>query len=317
TRVFEVTCDLSTMFRVFPPLSTSGEPSISPLEVVYTNAIKDPDLVNNSGDCPDGEECFNIWTGSIATLPLDITMGDKIYLKATADINFDPSEWVPPFADSPPEITTIITNIKLPDGTPVPLIDVVITSIKVNGSAQCASEIINGSIVSTCLVSDVLETLGTELPGQAIYPMVQGALKHTDIDDIYGYFSGSARVSTVILVSVDIKPGNGTEPNSINLGSNGSVPVAILSTDDFDASTIDPGTVTLAGAGVKIKGKGNRLMSSLADINGDGLKDLIVHVDTQALTITDAEELAVIEGFTYSGLSIIGSDTIRIVPSQE
>ena len=47
-------------------------------------------------------------------------------------------------------------------------------------------------------------------------------------------------------VTVDIKPG--TFPNSINLGSNGVVPVAILSTDTFDATTVDPRSVTLAGA---------------------------------------------------------------------
>ena len=54
-------------------------------------------------------------------------------------------------------------------------------------------------------------------------------------------------------IAIDIKPGS--FPNSINLGSNGVVPVAILSTDTFDASTVDPFTVTLAGAAVRMKGK--------------------------------------------------------------
>ncbi len=46
-------------------------------------------------------------------------------------------------------------------------------------------------------------------------------------------------------VSVDIKPGSC--PNPVNLQSNGVVSVAIVSTVDFDATTVDPSTVTLAG----------------------------------------------------------------------
>ena len=40
----------------------------------------------------------------------------------------------------------------------------------------------------------------------------------------------------VVAVAIDIKPGG--VPNSINLGSNGKVPVAILSTATFDARTV-------------------------------------------------------------------------------
>ena len=39
-------------------------------------------------------------------------------------------------------------------------------------------------------------------------------------------------------VTIDIKPGS--DPNSINLGSAGVIPVAILSSEAFDATTVDP-----------------------------------------------------------------------------
>ena len=39
-------------------------------------------------------------------------------------------------------------------------------------------------------------------------------------------------------VEIDIKPGS--DPNSINLRSKGVIPVAILTTEDFDATTVDP-----------------------------------------------------------------------------
>jgi hypothetical protein len=114
-------------------------------------------------------------------------------------------------------------------------------------------------------------------------------------------------------VDIDIKPRS--DPNSINLGSNGNVPVAIFSTADFDATTVDPTTVTLAGAEVKVKGKGTA-MSSTEDVNGNGLLDLIVHVDTTALELCSADTEAILEGQTYEeygGIRIRGIDTVRIV----
>lgn len=111
-------------------------------------------------------------------------------------------------------------------------------------------------------------------------------------------------------VRIDIKPGS--DPNSINLGSNGNVPVAIFSAADFDATTIDPLTVTLAGAAVKLKGKGTP-MSSAEDIDGDGTLDLIVHVDTTALQLSLGDTEAVLEATTYDGMKIRGKDSIRVI----
>jgi hypothetical protein len=114
-----------------------------------------------------------------------------------------------------------------------------------------------------------------------------------------------------ILVSIDIKPGS--YPNTINLGAGGVVPVAILSSAKFDAATVDPASITLASSPVRLKGKGT-LMASLEDINGDGLLDLIVHVDTQALQLSQTNTEAVLEGRTLGGKAVKGTDTVRVVP---
>lgn len=111
-------------------------------------------------------------------------------------------------------------------------------------------------------------------------------------------------------VNIDIKPGS--FPNSINLGSNGNVPVAIFSTEGFDATTVDPTTVTLAGAAVRIKGKGTAQAFG-EDVDEDGLLDLVVHVDTTALELTMGDTEAILEGKTFDGVSIRGVDTVRIV----
>ena len=129
------------------------------------------------------------------------------------------------------------------------------------------------------------------------------------------FFNGvidEARISDVpiVPVEIDIKPNS--YPNSINLGSKGNVPVAIFSTDYFDATTIDPTKVTLAGATVRLKGKGTPMVSH-EDINGDDLLDLIVHIDTQAFTMSYGDAVAILTGWA-NGVFVRGMDTVRIVP---
>jgi hypothetical protein len=131
-----------------------------------------------------------------------------------------------------------------------------------------------------------------------------------------GMWSGGvwrSTVSTRIVknVRIDIKPGS--YPNSINLGSNGKTPVAILSSADFDATTVDPASVTLAGARIALKGKGT-YMYSFQDVNGDDRPDMVVHVLTSALELSSTDTMAELEGQTYTGQRIRGVDTVRIVP---
>lgn len=90
--------------------------------------------------------------------------------------------------------------------------------------------------------------------------------------------------------------------------------MAILGSGSFDATQVDPSTVTLAGAAVRLKGNGTP-MASLSDVNDDGYPDMVVHVNTQALELGDGDAEAVLEGQTVSGKSFRGTDHIRIVPA--
>jgi hypothetical protein len=117
-------------------------------------------------------------------------------------------------------------------------------------------------------------------------------------------------------ITIDIKPGS--SPNSINLGSQGLIPIAILSTEDFDATLIDPDTVELAGAEVAVRGKSNKFMSHMEDVNGDGLLDLVVQVATANLDPTSFQDgHAILTGETITGLMVQGTDEITIVPQNE
>ena len=113
-------------------------------------------------------------------------------------------------------------------------------------------------------------------------------------------------------VEIDIKPGS--DPNPINPGSNGLVPVAILTTDDFSAADVDPATVTLAGAEVAVRGKAEKLMARLEDVDGDGDDDLLLQVETQSEGALWTSGPVTLNGTTYGGQPIEGQDDVIIVP---
>lgn len=124
---------------------------------------------------------------------------------------------------------------------------------------------------------------------------------------------GAEPGETSQVVSIDIKPGS--SPNTINLGSNGTVAVAIFSSSTFDATTIDPLSVSLAGAAVRLRGRGTPQFS-FDDVNGDGLLDMVVHVNTEALDLSENDTDAALTAFVVGVPETIirGLNTIRVVP---
>ena len=111
-------------------------------------------------------------------------------------------------------------------------------------------------------------------------------------------------------VDIDVKPGD--EPNYINTRSEGKTPIAILSTATFDAGTINPLTIHVSGAPVSLK-KNGTTASSLEDVNGDGLLDLVIHVSTQDLEFINPNEV-LLEGYTIYGQRLWGTDEIILLP---
>ncbi len=110
-----------------------------------------------------------------------------------------------------------------------------------------------------------------------------------------------------ITVKIDIKPGS--FPNSINPRSRGVIPVAILTTDTFDASAVDPTTVFFGATGNETA----PVHSVLEDIDGDGNTDLLLHFRTQRTGIVCGSTSASLTGETFGGQAIEGSDSIRTV----
>jgi len=110
---------------------------------------------------------------------------------------------------------------------------------------------------------------------------------------------------------IDIKPGS--YPNSINPKSKGNIPVAILSTTEFDApDEVDQGSLTFGATGDE---------DSLAfcspspeDINDDGLYDLVCHFYTQKAGLMAGDEEAFLKGYMNDGEFFWSTDVVNIVP---
>jgi hypothetical protein len=101
-------------------------------------------------------------------------------------------------------------------------------------------------------------------------------------------------------IDIDIKPDG--DPNSINLDSMGVVPVAVLTTDDFDASSIDPVSVTFAGA--------YPLRWAMEDVDLDGDMDYLFIFKTQELNLDENSTEAMLTGLTFEGVFVTGVDAV-------
>jgi probable HAF family extracellular repeat protein len=119
--------------------------------------------------------------------------------------------------------------------------------------------------------------------------------------------STSALASSILDVSIDIKPGS--FPNSVNLKSEGVIPVAILTTDSFDAFTVDANTVRFGVTGMEAA----PVLSVLSDVDRDGDLDLILHFNVVETGLVMGDTLAQLSGKTFDDQLIQGSDSVNIV----
>ena len=119
-------------------------------------------------------------------------------------------------------------------------------------------------------------------------------------------------------VSIDIKPGS--YPNSVNLNSQGVLPVAVLTTAGFDASQFVPQMVHLADANTPMSdicATATAVRWVYKDVNGDGRLDLLFFFNTQGLNFTASTTAAMLMGHgTYAGATthIMGMDSVLIKP---
>lgn len=133
------------------------------------------------------------------------------------------------------------------------------------------------------------------------------------------HLAGKLRITrTIIIVAVEIDIKPGSYPNSINPKARGVIPVAILTTEDFDAIEVDPSTVALEGVLAKEKGKSGKY-GSVEDVDADGDLDLVVQIPNTIDWADDVTEATLTGNLRakYEGYPIEGSDSVRLVPPEE
>jgi len=132
-------------------------------------------------------------------------------------------------------------------------------------------------------------------------------------DDCCGVCAGASAAfqieyRTIIDVAIDVKPGS--DPNSVQCRSNHVIPVAVLSTKDFDATTINVSRVFLGSEeSYEVHGKGH-----LEDVNGDGYQDMVLHFALVDTGIQCGDSSVTLNGYTMDGVEFTGTDYIRTVP---
>ena len=109
---------------------------------------------------------------------------------------------------------------------------------------------------------------------------------------------------------IDIKPGS--YPNSINIRSNGKVPVALFGSDMFAVTSVDIASVRLHPMD---RPEGGAPVNKFAytDLNSDGYLDIIFHFRTQAIGLQPGDEMACLHGMTMTGDHFCGHDTVRVI----
>jgi len=106
-------------------------------------------------------------------------------------------------------------------------------------------------------------------------------------------------------VTVDIR-------NSINSNSNGNIPVAVLSTDTFDATQLNIDSVAFGPNGAS-ESHGR---AHVEDVDADGDSDMVLHFKTQNTGIQCSDVEATLTGTTHSGEAATGTDAISLVNCQ-
>ncbi len=246
---------------------------------------------------PEGDPLTYIWmwlvgsaTGVMPTVQLPL--GDnKIILVVNDGV-----------IDSAPDTV----GIKIEDTTPPTIIaptDVVVVSNTPRGAT--------GVDIGTAIATDTCDSSATITnDGPSTFLLGDTTVVWTAKDDT-GNSAIDIQIVTVEALPVDIDTKPGSDPNSINIRSRGTIPVAILSTTDFDApNQVDKDSITFGRNGNEAS---LAFCKGAEDVNNDGFLDLVCHFNTRDTGFLLGDTEGTLRGETVEGISIEGRDSVRII----
>lgn len=107
-------------------------------------------------------------------------------------------------------------------------------------------------------------------------------------------------------VSIDVKPGD--HPTSLEPKREGMVPIAVLSSKEFDATSVDLSSIRAGATGVE----GTMFRSMKEDVDHDGDVDLMILFRVAELALTCNSKGITVKGKTAQGLDFEGTETVTM-----
>jgi Bacterial pre-peptidase C-terminal domain len=163
-----------------------------------------------------------------------------------------------------------------------------------------------------------LPATGTYLVGVSSYPryfredgtLTSNSLNSTSNGTYTLLISGVT--PPLLQINVDVKPGNTDEAAPINPKSKGNIPVALLSSSDFNAPEVDEQSLRFGAQGDEASllrcNKGD------TDVNADGKRDLVCHFDTQTAGFEPGDLEGIVKGSLKDGRRFEGRGLLKVVP---
>jgi hypothetical protein len=108
-------------------------------------------------------------------------------------------------------------------------------------------------------------------------------------------------------VLIDVAPGD--SPTVLEAGRGGLLPVAVLSTAQFDAASVDPATALFGPAGKGVEA----VRAVTEDVDRDGRMDVMLLVRVTDLELTCGEVVLHLTAQTRAGARVEGSETVTVV----
>ncbi len=113
-----------------------------------------------------------------------------------------------------------------------------------------------------------------------------------------------------LAINIDIRPGS-MDLAPFNPKSRGSMPVAILSSADFDALKVDRESIRFGANGTEESLQ--RCGKDGTDVDGDGRPDLVCHFDNQKLGFSEDHTMGKLRGKTDTGQAFEGTGLLKVV----
>jgi hypothetical protein len=114
-------------------------------------------------------------------------------------------------------------------------------------------------------------------------------------------------------IVIDIKPGS-REIAPINPKAKGVIPVALLSSPEFNPMDVDVNSLTFGHSGdepsMRHCGKEGE------DLNADGIPDVVCHFENAVAKFVRGDSMGVVKGKTKGGKLFEGSGDLKVVPEK-